>query len=106
MAQPAPQNENTREKLCLCRKSSRLPSGSGPPIVTFYEFRKVKENDRQGQFKNKAPKKRKVDENKDSATAKVVTIKVGLIEKIQELQNQLEDHFLQYQSLFQVIQTM
>lgn len=61
------------------REPSRLPSGSGPPIMTFHEFRKVKEKDRQGHFKNKAPKKRKVDENKDSATAKVVTIKVGLM---------------------------
>ena len=41
-----------------------------PPIMTFHEFRKVKEQDRQGHFKNKALKKRKVDENKDSATAK------------------------------------
>ena len=47
--------------------------------MTFHEFRKVKEKDRQGHFKNKAPKKRKVNENKDLATAKVVTIKVGLM---------------------------
>ena len=61
------------------REPSRLPSGFGPPIMTFHEFRKVKEQDRQGHFKNKALKKRKVDENKDSATAKVVTIKVGIV---------------------------
>ena len=60
------------------REPSRLSSCSGPPIMTFHEFRKVKEKDRQGHFKNRAPKKRKVNENKDSATAKVVTIKVGL----------------------------
>ena len=47
--------------------------------MTFHEFRKVKERDRQGHFKNKALKKRKVDENKDSATAKVVTMKVGIM---------------------------
>ena len=63
----------------MLREPSRLPSGSGPQIMTFYEFRKFKENDRQGHFKNKAPKKRKADENKDSAAAKVVTIKVGLM---------------------------
>ena len=61
------------------REPSRLPSGSGPPIMTFHEFRTVKVKDRQGHFKNKAPKKRKVDKNKDSAAAKVVTIKVGLM---------------------------
>ena len=61
------------------REPSRLSSCSGPPIMTFHEFRKVKEKDRQGHFKNKAPKKRKVNENKDSAPAKVVTIKVGLM---------------------------
>ena len=32
-----------------------------------------------GNLKNKAPRKRKVDESKDSATAKVVTLKVGLM---------------------------
>ena len=70
MAPPAHQNEKTREKLCP-GSPARLPSGFGPPIMTFHEFRKVKEKDRQGHFKNKAPKKRKVDENKDSATAKL-----------------------------------
>ena len=58
---------------------SRLPSGSGPPIMTFSEFRKVKEKDRQGHFKNNTTKKRKVDENNDSHAAKMVTIKVGIM---------------------------
>ena len=58
---------------------SRLPSGCGPPIMTFHEFRKVKEKDRQGHFKNKASKKRKVDDNTDSPMEKMVTIKVGIM---------------------------
>ena len=57
----------------------RLPSDSGPPIMTFNEFRKVKEKDRQGHFKNSTSTKRKVDENKDSHKAKIVTIKVGVM---------------------------
>ena len=57
---------------------SRLPSGAGPPIMTFNEFRKVKEKDRQGHFKNTS-KQQKVDENKDSHEAKMVTIKFGIV---------------------------
>ncbi len=47
---------------------NRLPSGSGRPIMTFTEFRKVKEKDRQGHFK----RKRKANEiNTDSPTAMI-----------------------------------
>ena len=43
----------------ISSKISRLPSGTGPPILTFTEFRSIKENDRQRHFKSKASGKRK-----------------------------------------------
>lgn len=41
---------------------SLLASGSGPPIMTFREFRNVKENARQSRFVSKSSKKRKTEE--------------------------------------------
>ena len=40
-------------------KVSRLPSGSGPSILTFTDFQRFKENDRQKHFKSKASGKGK-----------------------------------------------
>ena len=40
-------------------KISRLPSGTGPPILTFTEFRSIKENDRQKHFKSKVSESEK-----------------------------------------------
>lgn len=58
--------------------SSRLPSGTGPPLLSFTEFRRLKENDRQKHFnpKSKASGKRKSNETDKE---KVVTCKIALM---------------------------
>ena len=60
----------------ISSKISRLPSGTGPPILTFTEFRSIKENDRQRHFKSKASGKRKSSETDKE---KLVTCKIALM---------------------------
>lgn len=55
--------------------ASHIQTTCARPIMTFHDFKSVKEKDRQGHFKNKASKKRKTDNN----TEKLVTIKIGMI---------------------------
>mgnify|MGYP002803435391 CR=1 FL=1 len=57
-------------------KVSRLPSGTGPSILTFTEFQRFKKNDRQKHFKSKASGKRKSNENDKD---KLVTCKIALM---------------------------
>lgn len=71
--------ENASASPATCSKvPSRLPSGTGPPLLTFTEFRKRKESDRQKHFntKSKASGKRKTDETDKE---KLVTCKIAFM---------------------------
>ena len=57
-------------------KISRLPSGTGPPLLTFTEFQRRKESDSQKHFKSKASGKRKSNETDKE---KLVTCKIALM---------------------------
>ena len=71
--------ENASASPATCSKApSRLPSGTGPPLLTFTEFRKRKESDRQKHFntKSKASGKRKTNETDKE---KLVTCKIAFM---------------------------
>ena len=71
--------ENASASTASCNQvSSRLPSGTGTPLLTFTEFRKLKESDRRKDFntKSKASGKRKTNETEKE---KLVTCKIAFM---------------------------
>lgn len=71
MSRGRPTNSDTQATCSL------LPAGSGPPIMTFTQFRSVKENERQSRFQSKSSKKQKTGEK--TASEKLVNIKTAVM---------------------------